>query len=163
MTIDDAATAASSSGTATPVVAPQERYVILPGGMFAKPSDIYVESLEGGKGRRSTGTLAMNLQDVLRRYDALEEHYLRLKEENIRYKQLLFELYNTLPASHPATPAVTQSLQDGPPTEIHAIREQPEAIKEEAPIKTSIKTSIVRSPLIQRRAVQRRISRSTRT
>lgn len=89
-TVDEAATAASS-GTVTPT-APPERYVILPGGMFAKPADIYVESLEGGKGRRSTGTLAMNLQDVLRRYDALEEHYARLKEENIRFRQLVSDI-----------------------------------------------------------------------
>lgn len=35
------------------------RYVILPGGMFAKPKDVFVESLGGGIGRQNGGCLAM--------------------------------------------------------------------------------------------------------
>lgn len=70
-----------------------DRYVILPGGMFARPKDVYVESLPGGVGRQTGGCLVMSLTDLLKRYDALDKHYFRLKQENAQLRTVLFEMY----------------------------------------------------------------------
>lgn len=66
-----------------------DRYVILPGGMFARPKDVYVESLPGGVGRQTGGCLVMSLNDLLTRYDALDKHYFRLKQENAQLRSIV--------------------------------------------------------------------------
>jgi hypothetical protein len=72
-----------------------ERHVILPGGMYANLSDVYVESLpnytEGDKG----SCLVMSLSNVLKKTDMLEKYYFSLKEEN-RQLQSMVGVFITL-------------------------------------------------------------------
>lgn len=87
-----------------------DRLIILPGGMFAKPEDIYVESLPNGEGRYIGGCIAVSLQGLLKRYDALDRHYVRLKEENARLRSLLFDSYRLPLVMHAATPHASEAV-----------------------------------------------------
>eukprot|EP00917_Polyrhabdina_sp_WS-2016_P013528 GHVP01029689.1.p1 GENE.GHVP01029689.1~~GHVP01029689.1.p1 ORF type:complete len:135 (+),score=16.88 GHVP01029689.1:318-722(+) len=67
----------------------EERLVIIPGGMYAKARDILVESCVDKKARRPEGLVAMTLESLLHRYDALDFHYNRLKKENASLKRVV--------------------------------------------------------------------------
>lgn len=67
-----------------------EGMVILPGGMYARVNDIYIEDRKSEMGEHQS-IYGIPLKAVLERYHSLETEYERLKMENIRLKQFLYK------------------------------------------------------------------------
>eukprot|EP01054_Gregarina_sp_Poly1_P010221 Gregarina_sp_Poly_1__10220@NODE_709_length_6670_cov_39_483265_g536_i0_p2_GENE_NODE_709_length_6670_cov_39_483265_g536_i0NODE_709_length_6670_cov_39_483265_g536_i0_p2_ORF_typecomplete_len422_score47_41Shugoshin_N/PF07558_11/0_31_NODE_709_length_6670_cov_39_483265_g536_i053776642 len=70
----------------------ESRLAILPGGMYARVNEIYIE--EGTGSSIGRNLYAIPLKNILKRLDILEREYHRLRRENISLKERVWTFYS---------------------------------------------------------------------